>query len=275
MSTMVNVEELHYTFADGTTALRGVSLQIQRGSKVAVLGPNGAGKSTLLLHLNAIYLPQSGKVCIDGVAVSPQTEHEIRRKVGLVFQDPDDQVFSPTVWEDVCFGPLNLDLPPAVVAERAQAALAAVGMLSYREHAPQRLSYGLKKRVAIAGVLAMQPDVIAIDEPMAFLDPESQVMLVDTLEALRARGTTLIICTHDVDWAAEWADAVVILCAGQVLAQGPPDLLTDRERVHRARLRTPLLTELFRRAYGQNSGPLPFKLDQAVALLRDRPRTPR
>ncbi len=264
----MTIQDLCFSFPDGTAALKGISLQIQRGSKVAILGPNGAGKSTLLLHMNALLRPQRGQVCVDGLKVTSATENEVRRKVGLVFQDPDDQVFSPTVWEDVIFGPTNLGLSPASAAERADAALRAVDMLPYRERSPQRLSYGLKKRVAIAGVLAMQPDIIAIDEPMAFLDPESQAMTLETLDLLQASGTTLVVCTHDVDWAAEWADEVVILCAGQVLAQGPPSLLTDRIQARQARLRIPRLTELFLRALGPEGSPHPFRLDQAVSAIQ-------
>jgi len=269
----MRVEDLYYRYPDGTTALDGVSLSIGRGRKVALMGPNGAGKSTLLLHLNAILLPQRGRVRVGDLEVSRETEEQIRARVGLVFQDPDDQVFSPTVWEDVLFGPLNLGLSPAEAERRAEQALAAFGLLQLRSRSPQRLSYGQKKRVAIAGVLAMRPDIMALDEPMAFLDPEAQLELEGALEALHAQGVTLLVATHDVDWAAGWADEVILLVDGKVLAQGSPALLTDPNLVRKARLRLPRVAELFRGL--PHSGPLPYTLEQAAELLKQAFPLPR
>lgn len=266
MDVILRVEDLHYQYPDGTTALTGINLSIGRGRKVALMGPNGAGKSTLLLHLNAILLPQKGRVRVGDLEASRATEEQIRAQVGLVFQDPDDQVFSPTVWEDVLFGPLNLGLSPAEAEQRAERALAAVGLLHLRSRSPQRLSYGQRKRAAIAGVLAMRPAVMALDEPMAFLDPEAQRELERTLDGLHRQGVTLLVATHDVDWAAGWADEVILLVDGKILAQGSPALLTDPDLVRQARLRLPRVTELFREI--PHIGPMPYTLDQAALLLK-------
>lgn len=266
METILRIEDLHFRFPDGTCALSGISLTVGRGRRVALMGPNGAGKSTLLLHLNAVHLPQQGRVRVLEWEASRTTEMAIRREVGLVFQDPDDQVFSPTVWDDVCFGPTNLGLSRPEVEQRAEAALAAVGLLHVRSRSPQRLSFGQKKRVAIAGVLAMRPAVLALDEPMAYLDPEAQDGLERILADLHQQGTTLLVATHDVDWAADWADEVVLLVGGRVIAQGPPELLTDPNLVRQAHLRLPRVTRLFQGILP--AGDVPYSMAQAVAAIK-------
>jgi len=266
LEAMLQVENLHFRYPDGTCALAGINLRIGRGQRVALMGPNGAGKSTLLLHLNGIRLPQQGRVVVGGLEASRTTEELVRSRVGLVFQDPDDQVFSPTVWEDVCFGPLNQGLSQAEAADRAERALAAVGLLHLRARSPQRLSFGQKKRVAIAGVLAMQPALLALDEPFAYLDPEAQDGLAEILDALHEQGVTLLVATHDVDWAADWADEVILLVEGRVLAQGPPSVLTDPELVRRARLRLPRVTQLFQVL--PDVQPVPYRMAQAAAALQ-------
>jgi len=265
MEPILVVEDLHFRYPDGTAALRGVTFAIQRGRRVALMGPNGAGKSTLLLHLNGIYLPQKGRVQVGGCELSAATEEQVRTQVGLVFQDPDDQVFSPTVWDDVCFGPLNLGLSLAEVEARAEEALSAVGLLPLRSRSPQRLSLGQKKRVAIAGVLAMRPAVMALDEPMAFLDPEGQRQVEEVLDRLHRQGVTLLVATHDVDWAANWADEVILLVEGKVIAKGSPALLTDPDLVRQARLRMPLVAQLFGEL--ADVRPVPYRLEQAAGIL--------
>lgn len=245
MEHIIQIEDLHFRYKDGTLALRGLSLSIERGRKVALLGPNGAGKSTLLLHFNGIHLPQRGRVWVAGREVTPSTERWVRSRVGLVFQDPDDQIFSSTVQEDVAFGPRNLGLTPAEVQERVRSALAAVGMLAYREKPPYHLSYGQKKRVAIAGVLAMEPEIIVMDEPMAYLDPAGQLGVQAILDRLHQQGKTLIVATHDVDFAASWAEVVILLKEGRLLAQGGPELLLDESVVDAADLRLPLVAQIF------------------------------
>ncbi|MBE3588012.1 MAG: ATP-binding cassette domain-containing protein [Thermoanaerobacteraceae bacterium] len=268
MTAIIEIEDLHYTYRDGTRALKGLSLSIPRGSRVAILGPNGAGKSTLLLHLNGLYLPQRGKVRVAGLEVNARTAREIKARVGLVFQDPDDQVFSATVAEDVAFGPVNMGLSPQEVERRVQEALAAVNMEAYRDKAPYHLSYGQKKRVAIAGVLAMGPEIIVLDEPMAYLDPRGQDTLLEILNRLHRRGTTILVATHDVDMAAAWADRVVIVQDGRTLAQGDPSLLVQEELIRQASLRFPLVTRIFRSLPELDLSTVPYTVEQAVALLK-------
>lgn len=265
---LIEVKDLAFWYKDGTQALQGLSLHIPRGKKAAILGPNGAGKSTLLLHLNAIHLAQEGSVIFDGETISPKNERWVRSKVGLVFQDPDDQVFSTTVWEDVAFGPTNMGLAKGEIEKRVHDSLVAVGMLAYKDKAPHHLSYGQKKRVAIAGVLAMDPEVIILDEPVAFLDPQGKDSLFGILDELNQKGTTIVIATHDVDLAAEWVDEVIIIKDGRCLAQGGTELLTDESIVAGAQLRFPLITKVFRQLPEMNLQSLPKTVADAVQVIR-------
>lgn len=266
MVSVIEVNNLSYCYPDGTAALSNASLQIEKGSKVALMGRNGAGKSTLLLHLNALFLPQQGEVKVLGNKLGSSNEQWVRSKVGLVFQDPDDQVFSSTVWEDVAFGPKNMGWPPDTVSLRVEEALKAVDMAQYAHKAPYHLSYGQKKRVAIAGVLVLQPEILILDEPMAYLDPQGQEGLLQILNAISNQGKTIIIATHDVDFAAEWADQVIILQAGTVLAAGTTDLLTDEELIKKAGLRLPTVTSIFREFSGGD--PLPKTISEARRRLK-------
>lgn len=268
MASIIEVEDLYFRYRDGTKALRGLSLSIQRGSRVAILGPNGAGKSTLLLHLNGIYLPARGKVRVLGREITAKTERWVKSKVGLVFQDPDDQVFSSSVWEDVSFGPLNMNLSPEEVRTRVEQALRAVQMEEHKNKAPYHLSYGQKKRVAIAGVLAMEPEIIVLDEPMGYLDPRGKDNLLTILNELHRREITIVIATHDVDLAAEWADRVIIIKNGRTLAEGDTSLLADEELVRAADLRFPVVVEIFRRLPELNLNPLPKTISEAVEVIR-------
>lgn len=266
--SIIEVDDIHYTYRDGTEALKGLSLYVEEGERVALMGPNGAGKSTLLLHLNGINHPRSGKVTVMGREVNSKTEMWVRSVVGMVFQDPDDQVFSSTVWEDVTFGPQNMGLDQQEIDTRARGALEAVGMLDYRHKAPYHLSYGQKRRVAIAGVLAMLPRIIVLDEPMAFLDPRGRDTLVDILNSLHSRGQTIVIATHDVDFAAEWADRVIIVKNGKTLAQGGRNLLQNTGIMEEAHLRFPLVSKIFARLPGLDLGRLPLTVDEAVDIIR-------
>jgi cobalt/nickel transport system ATP-binding protein len=215
---IVEVRELKYAYPDGTEALRGVSFRIEHGSAVALVGANGAGKSTLLLHLNG-YLPTTrGEVLIGDTAVTRETVALARRAVGMVFQDPDDQLFMPTVAEDVAFGPLNAGLPPEQVERRVVAALERVGMTHVRERPPYRLSAGEKRAVAIATVLAMSPDVLVMDEPSANLDPRARRRLIELLLSFEH---TRIIATHDLEMVVEVCSRVIVLDGGKVVADGP------------------------------------------------------
>jgi cobalt/nickel transport system ATP-binding protein len=233
----VLVRRLAFAYPDGHQALRGVDLAVAPGERVALLGPNGAGKTTLVLHLNGIHLPGHGEVAISGVPVAKETLAEARRRVGIVFQDPDDQLFMPTVREDVAFGPANLGLRGPALDERVAAALAAVGMSDVADRPPHHLSFGQRRRVAVATVLAMEPDVLVLDEPSSNLDPASRRELA---EVVRSLDITLLLVTHDLPYALELCPRSVVLDDGVVVADGPtPVILGDADLLAAHRLELP------------------------------------
>jgi cobalt/nickel transport system ATP-binding protein len=213
---MIRARGLAYAYPNGHAALAGVDLDVRDGERVAVLGPNGAGKTTLMLHLNAL-LTGSGDLEVAGLRVGEDDVHELRARVGLVFQDPDDQLFMPTVREDVAFGPLNAGLTRDEVERRVDEALAAVRMTGAADRAPHELSMGERRRVAIATVLATRPRLLVLDEPSANLDPRARRELLEVLEPL---ATTMLVVTHDLPFAAELCDRAVVLDAGRVAAEG-------------------------------------------------------
>jgi cobalt/nickel transport system ATP-binding protein len=224
VSCSIDARGLSFRYPDGRLALDAVDLRVPHGERVAVLGPNGAGKTTLMLHLNGL-LRGEGALEVAGLEVAPRTMRDLRARVGLVFQDPDDQLFMPTVAEDVAFGPLNLGLDHDEARARVTAALAAVGMQDVAERAPHTLSLGQRRRVAIATVLAMEPSLLVLDEPSANLDPRARRELVGVLDGLEG---TMLLVTHDLPLAAELCDRAVILDHGRIVADGPcPGLLHD------------------------------------------------
>ena len=223
----------------------GLSLNIREGSFVAVLGRNGCGKSTLAKHMNAILLPEGGSVRVFGMDTSTEDLLNIRRTVGMVFQNPDNQMVANVVEEDVAFAPENLGVPPDEIRRRVDAVLAAVGMSEYREHAPHLLSGGQKQRVAIAGVIAMQPRCIVLDEPTAMLDPQGRAEVLDTIETLnREKGITVVLITHHMTEAVR-AERVIVLHEGGVLADGTPkEVFPQVELLQNAGLDVPATTRL-------------------------------
>ncbi len=214
----LTIEHLHYAYPDGFEALRGVDLRIARGEKVAIVGPNGAGKSTLLLHLNGINRPRHGSVRVAGLVVDDRSVRRIRAEVGLVFQDPDDQLFSPTVFDDIAFGPLHMGVPTDEIHRRVERALEAVGMGGSERRLPSHLSIGQRKRVALATVLSMDPSVLVFDEPSAGLDPRGRRQLI---ELLRGLGQTVVVATHDMRLVAEVLPRTIVMDGGLVVADGP------------------------------------------------------
>ncbi len=214
---IVEVADLTHTYPDGTAAVRGISFRIHHGESVAVVGANGAGKSTLLLHLNGSLTPQRGTVRIGDFPLTKETLRDIRRTVGMIFQDPDDQLFMPTVYEDVAFGPLNLGLPPDEVEHRVQRALERVGVAHLRHRPPYKLSGGEKRAVSIATVLAMSPDILVMDEPSANLDPRGRRVLIQLLAGFQH---TKIIATHDLDMVLDLCNRTIVIREGQVMADG-------------------------------------------------------
>jgi cobalt/nickel transport system ATP-binding protein len=215
---IVEVRELRHVYADGTAALRGISFRIHHGEAVAIVGANGAGKSTLLHHLNGYLLPTAGAVRVGDFPLTRQTLPEVRRTVGMIFQDPDDQLFMPTVYDDVAFGPLNLGLPPDEVERRVAAALDTVEIGHLRDKPPYRLSGGEKRRAAIASVLSMSPAILVMDEPTTGLDPLGRRHLIELLRQFRH---TKIIATHDLDLVLELCERTIVVHAGEVMADGP------------------------------------------------------
>lgn len=218
------IQHLSFSYPDGHVALRNVSLQIYRGEKVALVGPNGAGKSTLMLHLNGI-LGREASIEVAGMPVTKPNLPLIRAKVGVVFQNPDDQLFSPTVFEDVAFGPLHMGLPESEVRTRVEWALAQVGMADFGQRLSHHLSVGQKKRIAIATVLSMDPEILVLDEPSAGLDPRARRSLINLLREL---PLTMLVSTHDMLMVRELFPRMVIMDDGQIVADGSTETLMDK-----------------------------------------------
>ncbi len=241
MTPVLDVRDLAFAYPDGHQALFGVDLHVHAGERVALLGPNGAGKTTLVLHLNGILSGETGhgagSVAVSGLPVTKRNLLEIRRRVGVVFQDPDDQLFMGSVRADVAFGPANLGLKGAALDRRVIDALEQVGMAEYADRPPHHLSFGQRRRVAVATVLAMEPEILVLDEPSSNLDPASRRELADILRGLEV---TLLMVTHDLPYALELCPRAVVLSAGQVVADGSTyDILTDDALMSAHRLELP------------------------------------
>ena len=266
---MLEVKNIKYSYNKDYQALKGVSLKVEEGEMVALLGKNGAGKSTLFLHLNGIFEPDEGQVFIEGEELKYDKKSllKFRQKVGIVFQNPDDQIFAPTVEEDVAFGPLNLGLPMEEVQRRVTEALARVGMSGYEKKAPHHLSGGQKKRVAIAGILAMKPKIMVLDEPTAGLDPQGVTDLSRLLKELNDEGITIIISTHEVNLVPNYAQRVFVLVDGLLIAEGTPkEIFAQPEILDKANLEVPIVTELFQDLEKEGfdmKGDYPLTIDEA------------
>jgi cobalt/nickel transport system ATP-binding protein len=233
----IELRDLRFSYPDGTEALRGISFQIGYGESVAIVGGNGAGKSTLLQHLNGYLMPMSGTVLVGGQPVSRETIVSVRRSVGVVFQDPDDQLFMPTVFDDVAFGPLNAGLPPDEVERRVVTCLERVGMSHLRERPPYKLSAGEKRSVAIAAILATEPDILVMDEPSSNLDPRGRRRLMNLLGGFEQ---TRIIATHDLEMVVEICQRVIVMDHGIVVAEGRPfEVFSDEENMLKHGLESP------------------------------------
>jgi cobalt/nickel transport system ATP-binding protein len=224
MHHTIEVEHVSFAYPDGHPALRDVSLRIEPCEKVALVGPNGAGKSTLMLHLNGILKAANGVLRVCGMELQPNTMGRVRAAVGVVFQDPDDQLFSPTVFDDVAFAPLYQGLPPGEVHARVERGLAAVGMSAYRDRVSHHLSVGEKKRIAIATVLSMNPEILVLDEPTAGLDPRARRSFINLLRDL---DQTMLVSTHDMRLVKELFPRTVVMDGGQIVADGPTDLILN------------------------------------------------
>ena len=247
MSTVIEFQQVHFTYpGEESESLCGVDLRIEQGSFVAVLGHNGSGKSTLAKHMNAILTPSSGRVLVCGVDTADEERLlDVRRSVGMVFQNPDNQIVANVVEDDVAFAPENLGVPSGEIRSRVDAALRQVGMYEFREHAPHLLSGGQKQRVAIAGVIAMQPGIIVLDEPTAMLDPQGRREVIDTVSRLcRENGMTVVLITHHMDECVG-ADRLVVMSEGRIVADGAPaDVFSQVELMEREGLSVPETTRL-------------------------------
>ena len=233
----LEVRDLAFAYPDGRQALFGCNLRVGRGERLAILGPNGAGKTTLVLHLNGVLGGGEGEVVVGGLTVGRDTLKEIRRRVGIVFQDPDDQLFMPTVAQDVAFGPANMGLRGDELASRVKEALVAVGMDHHADRAPHHLSFGERRRVAIATVLAMDPEVLVLDEPSSNLDPAARAELADILESL---DLTTVMVTHDLPYALQLCPRAAVMNGGVIVADGPTrGILADGDLMAANRLSLP------------------------------------
>jgi cobalt/nickel transport system ATP-binding protein len=233
----IELRGVSYAYPDGHEALRGIDLTVAAGERIAVLGPNGAGKTTLVLTLNGILAPQAGTVTVGDLPVVKENLREIRRRVGIVFQDPDDQLFMPTVREDVAFGPANLGLRGDALDAAVDDALATVGMSDAADRSPHHLSFGERRRVALATVLAMHPDVLVLDEPSSNLDPVARRELAEIVLRL---DVTVVLVTHDLPYALQLCDRAVVLDEGRLVADGPvADVLSDEATMAAHRLELP------------------------------------
>lgn len=243
----LSTENLSFTYPDGTQALKNINIEIEKGEKVAIIGPNGAGKSTLFSHFNGLTEPTSGCVKIEDKPISFEKDEllKVRQKVGIVFQDPNDQLFAPTVKEDIAFGPMNLGLSYDEVEKRVEDALKMVGMENYEDKTPHHLSGGQQKRIAIAGIIAMKPELIILDEPTAGLDPDGVEKVLNIMNQLNEEGMTLIISSHDIDMINKYADKIFVLYNGEIIESGNKNkIFSDMELLKKAHLRTPITTEI-------------------------------
>ncbi|MEM3833545.1 MAG: ATP-binding cassette domain-containing protein [Thermoprotei archaeon] len=244
---VIEMKNIKYVYPDGHVALKNVNLRIFKGERVGILGANGAGKSTLLMLTNGLFKPTEGQIHVFGMSMDKNNLHRIRMKVGLVFQDPDDQLFSPTVLDDVAFGPLNMGLPKDEALQRAREAIKIVGLEGYEDRPPHHLSIGEKKKVAIATILAMNPEILILDEPTVNLDPKSKVEMIKFINKLyHEQKITLIVTTHDIDMIPMIVDRVYILNKGEIIAEGSVrEVFANFEIMEKANLEPPIIARLF------------------------------
>ncbi|MGC8948075.1 MAG: energy-coupling factor ABC transporter ATP-binding protein [Thermoprotei archaeon] len=274
---VVEMKNVKYIYPDGYVALKNVNLRIFKGERIGILGPNGAGKSTLLMLINGLFKPTEGQVYVFGMLTNKSNLHKIRMKVGLVFQDPDDQLFSPTVLDDVAFGLLNMGLSKDEALKKAREALKIVGLEDRENSPPHHLSIGEKKKAAIATILAMNPEILILDEPTVNLDPKSKTEIVRFINKLyHELNITLIVTTHDVDMIPMIVDRVYILNKGEIIAEGSVrEIFTNFEIMEKANLEPPTIARLFyfiNKVYGHNNAnlvePLPLTIEEALEKIK-------
>lgn len=244
--TILSVKKLCFGYGDAGPVLKNVDLDVHRGERLAVIGSNGAGKSTLFLNLNGVLAPDTGEIFLNGKRIGKKDINELRRNVGIVFQDADSQMIASTVYAEVSFGPMNLRLPKEEVMERTMKAMEYMNITHLKDRPPHYLSGGEKKCVSIADIIAMDPDIIIFDEPTVGLDPVNAQILEDVLDSLHRDGKTIILSTHDADLVYRWADRAVVLNEGQIIADSAPDSIFRNNTIIRtAKLRRPAIQEIY------------------------------
>ncbi len=244
--TILRVEDLYYVYGNGKPALDGINVDIYEGEKIAVIGSNGSGKSTFFLNINGVFTPERGKIIYQDTVVNKKNLKELRKNIGIVFQDADNQIIASTVMAEVGFGPMNLKLPKEEVQKRVEEALAYMNISDFKERPPHYLSGGEKKRVTIADIIAMQSKIVIFDEPTAALDPLNALMLEEVLDKLASDGKTMLISTHDVDFAYRWAERVLVFCHGKIIADGTPlEIFKNREILKQSNLKQPTMLEVY------------------------------
>jgi cobalt/nickel transport system ATP-binding protein len=243
---LLQAENLSYSYGQGNQVLKKINFTVKKGEKIAVLGSNGAGKSTCFLNLNGVLRPESGQIRYRGKEIGKKDLNELRKNVGIVFQDADSQIIASTVFAEVSFGPVNLKLPKEEVKRRVETALDCMNLMPMKDRPPHYLSGGEKKRVSIADIIAMESEVVIFDEPTASLDPVNVEMLEGVLDKMNEMGKTLLISTHDVDFAYRFADRAVIFSGGRIIADGPVrEVFEDDEVLNQANLKRPILLEVY------------------------------
>ncbi|ATW28973.1 energy-coupling factor ABC transporter ATP-binding protein [Candidatus Formimonas warabiya] len=256
---------MEFSYLDGTKAIKNLSINIVRGKKVALVGNNGAGKTTLFLHFNGVHRPSKGVIRFKGEKIDYSNKQlkELRKSIGIVFQDPDNQLFSASVYQDVSFGPINLGWPEAVVREKVEQAMQKTSTWSIKDKPTHFLSHGQKKRVAIAGILAMEPEIIILDEPTAGLDPVGTGQMMQLLDQFNQTGATVILTSHNLDEVYAWADDIFVMENGNIIAQGnPEEIFRNEEVLRRANLVKPWVLEVYDHLVAKN-------------MIRHQPQSPR
>lgn len=246
--TIIEIKNLKYAYTGDKPALRGIDVTIGKGERIAVIGSNGAGKSTFFLNLNGVLTPDSGEIYFKSQKLTRDKKdlNTLRKSIGIVFQDADNQIIASTVMGEVSFGPMNLKLPREEVVRRVDEALEYMNITDFKDRPPHYLSGGEKKRITIADIIAMHSEVIVFDEPTAALDPLNAEMLEEVLEKLAAQEKTMLISTHDVDFAYRWAERALVFCDGQIIADAPPvEIFSDAEILKRANLKKPMMLEVY------------------------------
>lgn len=273
---MLEAIEVCYRYPNGVEALRNVNMQVNEGEIIGLLGPNGCGKTTLLLHLNGILQPQKGEIKFRGERIKYDKKYlrNLRREVGMVFQNPDDQIISPTVWQEVAFGPVNLGWDEDKINERVNNALSLLQISHLRNKPSHYISYGEKKKLSLASIIAMDPEVLLLDEPTSNLDPKSASRMMKIIYDLNKKeGKTIIIATHDVDLAPVYIDKVCLMRNGRIIKSGTPrDVLSDRELIRTSNLRLPRvghLIEVLKEENSVNFNEIPLTIGQARRLINE------